>query len=706
MTKSTPPASPGALIATKKPVSVTHHGITLTDDYGWLRASNWQDVMRDPSVLDPEIRAHLEAENAFTDAALADTKDLQARLFTEMKGRIKEDDSSVPSPDGPWAYASSYVTGGQYPRLIRTARDGGAETLMLDGNKEATGRDYWQLGAATHSPDHKLLAYAVDDKGSELYTLRFRDLSTGRDLDDAIPDTRSVVWAADSRTLFYVRMDENHRPLTVWRHVLGTPVSDDVLVYEEADKGFYVGIGKTQSASFILIDVHDHQTSECYLIDAHVPLAPPKLIAARRFGHEFSVEHHVGTDCLIITTNAPGPSGDAVDFRIVTAPVADPVEKNWQELVPHKPGCLILESIALKDHLIRLEREDSLPRIVIREWSTGQEHAIAFDEEAYSLGMSAGYEYETHTLRFTYSSMTTPSELYDYDIPTRTRTLRKRQEVPSGHDASAYVTRRVLAPAKDGELVPVSLLYRKDTPLDGTAPLFLYGYGSYGISIPASFSTTRLSLVDRGFIFAIAHIRGGKDKGYRWYTGGKKETKLNTFTDFIAAGEYLVAKNYTRGGNIVANGGSAGGMLMGVVANMAPELFLGIIADVPFVDVLNTMLDASLPLTPPEWPEWGDPITSKSDYELIRSYSPYENVSAKAYPHIFAYGGLTDPRVTYWEPAKWVARLRELNTSQNLVVLKINMSGGHGGASGRFEQLHEIALDYAFALKITGKAAS
>ena len=690
-TLPTPPRAP------KKPVTVVHHGINLTDDYGWLRAANWQEVMRDPAVLDDAIRAHLEAENAYTDAALAGTKDLQTKLFEEMKGRIKEDDSSVPSPDGPWAYATSYVTGGQYPRLIRTPRDGGDEALLLDGNAEAEGKEYWQLGAATHSPDHKLLAYAVDDKGSELYTLRFRDMATGRDLDDAIPDTRSAVWANDSTTLFYVRMDENHRPLTVWRHLLGTPHSDDVLIYTEADKGFYVGIGKTQSERFIVIDVHDHQTSEAYLIDADAPFGAPQLVTPRRFGHEYAIEHH-GND-LIITTN----SGGAEDFRIVTAPAAGPGESNWRELVPHKPGRLILEATAFKDFLARLEREDGLPRIIIRSWATGAEHAIAFDEEAYSLGMSSGYEFDTTTLRFSYSSMTTPSETYDYDMATRTRTLRKRQEVPSGHDASRYITRRVLAPAVDGELVPVSLLYRRDTPLDGSAPLFLYGYGSYGISIPASFSTTRLSLVDRGFVFAIAHIRGGKDKGYRWYTGGKKETKLNTFTDFIAAGEYLVQNNYTRRGRIVANGGSAGGMLMGVVANMAPELFLGIIADVPFVDVLNTMLDASLPLTPPEWPEWGNPITSKSEYELIRSYCPYENVSAKAYPHIFAYGGLTDPRVTYWEPAKWIARLRELNTSDNLVVLKINMSGGHGGASGRFEQLHEMALDYAFALKVAGR---
>ncbi len=688
--------------APKRPVVVTHHGVTLADDYGWLRAGNWQEVMRDPAVLAADIRTHLEAENAFTEAALADTKDLQAALFEEMKGRIKQDDSSVPAPDGPWAYASSYVTGGQYPRLVRTPRTGGADSVLLDGNKEAEGNEYWQLGAAAHSPDHTLLAYAVDDKGSELYTLRFRDLATGQDLPDAIPDTRSPVWAADSKTVFYVRMDEDHRPLTVWRHVLGTSVADDVLIYEEADKGFYVGIGKTQSGRYIVVDVHDHQTNEAYLIDAEAPLSPLRLINPRRFGHEYGVEHHASSagDRLILTTN----SGDAEDFRIVTAPVGDPGEANWRELVAHKPGCLLIEAVAFKDYLVRLEREDSLPRIVVHAWATGEEHAIAFDEDAYSLGMSSGYEFDTTTLRFNYSSMTTPTEVYDYDMSTRARTLRKRQEVPSGHDASAYVTRRVLAPANDGELVPVSLLYRRDTPLDGSAPLFLYAYGSYGISIPASFSTTRLSLVDRGFVFAIAHIRGGKDKGYRWYTGGKKETKLNTFTDFLAAGEYLVSEGFTQRGRIVANGGSAGGMLMGVVANMAPDLFLGVIADVPFVDVLNTMLDASLPLTPPEWPEWGDPITSASEFALIHSYSPYENVTAKPYPHIFAYGGLTDPRVTYWEPAKWIARLRELNTSNNLVLLKINMAGGHGGASGRFEQLHEIALDYAFALKIADKA--
>ncbi|MEQ1649515.1 MAG: S9 family peptidase [Hyphomicrobiaceae bacterium] len=689
---------PAAPRAEKRPVTVSHHGVSVTDDYGWLRADNWQDVMRDPTALPAEIRAYLEAENAYTDAVLGDTKELQDKLFAEMKARIKEDDNSVPSPDGAWAYYSSFVTGGQYPRVMRSKRDGSGEVVLLDGNAEAQGKDYWQLGSANHSPDHRWLAYAVDDKGSELFTLRIRDLQTGVDLDDAVPDTHGGVWA-DNDTLFYVKLDNDHRPLEVWRHARGTAASADVLVYEEKDKGFYVGLGRTQSARFITIDVHDHQTTEVYLIDSARPFDAPRLVAPRRFGHEYSVEHH--GDDLIIMTNK-----DAEDFQILSAPIASPAEAHWQPLVPHRSGRLIIEAVAYKNYLVRLEREESLPRIVIRRWADGVEHSIAFDEEAYSLGVSQGYEYDTGTLRFTYSSMTTPSEVIDYDIETKTRTLRKRQEIPSGHNPTDYVTRRVFAPARDGETVPVSLLYRKGTPLDGTAPLFLYGYGSYGISIPASFSTTRLSLVDRGFVFAIAHIRGGKDKGYRWYTGGKKHTKLNTFHDFIDAGEYLAKEKFTTRGRIVANGGSAGGMLMGVVANMAPDLFLGIIADVPFVDVLNTMLDASLPLTPPEWLEWGNPIESEKEFALIASYSPYDNVAAKPYPHIFAYGGLTDPRVTYWEPAKWIARLRANSTSDNMIVMKINMAGGHGGASGRFEQLHEMALDYAFALKISDRAGA
>jgi len=693
LTRQLPP------VAQRRPKFSVFHGVELVDEYAWLRAANWQEVMRDPTALDPQIRAYLEAENAYTEAALAGTKDLQAALYAEMKARIKEDDSSVPAPDGPFAYYVSYVTGGQYPRLCRQPRAGGAEEVLLDGNREAEGKAYWQLGASAHSPDHRLLAYAVDDKGSELFTIRIRDLATGHDLPDALPDTRgAIVWARDGRTLFYVRLDANQRPLFVYRHRVGTPVEEDVLVYGERDAGFYVGVGQTQSGRFILIDAHDHQTSEVYLVDADRPEAPPRLVEPRRHGHEYAVEHH--GERLIVTTNSEG----AEDFRICEAPLSAPGQASWREIVPHRPGRLILETVAYRDHLVRLEREDGLPRIVVRRLADGSEHAIAFAEEAYSLGISPGYEFDTATVRFTYSSMTTPAQVFDYDMEDRTRILRKMQEVPSGHDPADYVTRRLHAPAPDGESVPISLLYRRGTPLDGSAPLFLYGYGAYGIAIPASFATGRLSLVDRGFIFAIAHVRGGKDKGYRWYTQGKRERKRNTFTDFIAAGEFLVKEGYTRRGRIVANGGSAGGMLMGVIANEAPDLFLGIIADVPFVDVLNTMLDASLPLTPPEWPEWGNPIESKEDFDIIRSYSPYDNVRPQAYPHIFAYAGLTDPRVTYWEPAKWIARLRHANTGRSLILLKTNMEAGHGGASGRFEALKEVAVDYAFALEIAGKA--
>ena len=694
--------SPNAIaapVARRRPVAAVHHGVKLVDDYAWLRAPNWQEVMRDPAVLDPEIRAHLEAENAYMEAQLSDTHELQETLYAEMKGRIREDDSSVPTPDGAFEYFTSYVTGGQYPRLVRRPRGGATETVVIDGNAEAEGKAYWSLGDTAHSPDHKLMAYAVDEKGSELFTIRFRDMATGRDLDDALPDTRGAfVWGSDGRTLLYVRLDANQRPLFVYRHTVGTPAASDVLVYEEPDAGFYVGVGQTQSGHYLQIVAHDHQTSEIYLIDADKPAGKPRLVAPRRHGHEYSVEH-VG-DRFFITTN----SGDAEDFRICTAPVANPAEANWKEFLPHKPGRFIIETVAFRDHIVRLEREESLPRIVIRRLRDGAEHTIAFDEEAYALGLSAGFEYDTTTLRFSYSSMTTPAQVFDYDMETRERRLRKSQEIPSGHDPADYVTRRMFAPARDGELVPVSILYRKGTRLDGSAPLFLYGYGSYGIPIPASFSTNRLSLVDRGFVFAIAHIRGGKDKGQRWYTDGKLDKKVNTFTDFIAAGQHLAKLGFTRKGRIVANGGSAGGMLMGVIANMAPELFLGIIADVPFVDVLNTMLDETLPLTPPEWPEWGNPILSPAEFATIRGYSPYDNVEAKTYPHIFAYGGLTDPRVTYWEPAKWIAKLREKSTGGNLVMLKTNMEAGHGGASGRFEALKEIAVDYAFALKIAGES--
>jgi oligopeptidase B len=685
--------------ADKRPHADTRHGITRLDDYSWLKAENWQTVMQDPSVLPQDIRAYLEAENTYTEHAMAGTKELQERLFAELKGRIKEDDSSVPAPDGPYAYYSSYVIGAEHPRYCRKKRDlSGDEEILIDGTIEAGSKPFFDFGGFSISPDQELLAWSADDKGSEFFRIRIRDLTAGKDLADEIDNTAGgASWAADGRSFLYTQQDEHHRPLKIFRHVLGTGASADSLVYEETDTGFFAGVGKTQSDRFFVIDTHDHETSEAYLIDTATPDAAPRLIAARQSGVEYDTEHW--EDQLIIRTNAD----DAEDFKIVTAPVAAPGRENWKDLIAHRPGTLVLGVIALKSWLVRLERENGLPRIVVREMKTGAEHEIAFAEEAYALGFGQMREYDTDILRFSYSSMTTPSEVYDYDMRNRTRVMRKRQEVPSGHDPLAYVTRRIQAPAHDGETVPVTLLYRKDTPMDGTAPLWLYGYGSYGITIPASFNTNILSLVDRGFIYAIAHIRGGQDKGYHWYTDGKREKKQNTFHDFNSAARHLIAAGFTSKAQIVAQGGSAGGMLMGAVANMAPELFKAVIAEVPFVDVLTTMLDDTLPLTPPEWTEWGNPIASKEFYDIIAAYSPYDNVAAKDYPNILAVGGLTDPRVTYWEPAKWVARLRDRKTDKNLLLLKTQMEAGHGGAPGRFDRLKEVALVYAFGLMMSGR---
>ena len=679
-------------------MSDVHHAIERADNYAWLRADNWQEVMRDPSALAADIRAYLEAENAYTATAMADTEALQETLFKEMKGRIKEDNSTVPAPDGAYSYFTSYVTGGQHPRLCREPRDGGEFAVLLDGDAMAAGKPFFSLGAVAWSHDHRLLAYAFDDKGSEFFKIKLRDLETGQDLADEVPDMEGEpAWNTEGTAFYYTRVDEYRRPLQVLRHRIGTDAADDELIYQEPDSGFFTRAGESLDRRFVIIGSGDHETSEVRLLDLASPERGLRLVEPRQTNHDYQVEPHEGR--LIILTN----DGGAEDYKIMEAPLENPGRANWREVVPHRPGRLILDVTCFKDYMVRLEREDGLPRIVIRRFADGEEHAIDFAEEAYSLGMTDGYEYDTETLRFTYSSMTTPRQIFDYNMRTRERVLRKTQEVPSGHNAAEYVTRRVFAPTLDGETVPVSLLYRKDTLLDGSAPCLLYGYGSYGMAMPAGFSTNAFSLVDRGFVYAIAHIRGGKDKGYRWYKDGKLDKKTNTFFDFIAAGCYLAEQEFTSAGRIVAKGGSAGGMLMGAVANMAPELFAGIIADVPFVDVLTTMLDETLPLTPPEWPEWGNPIESADAYRTIAAYSPYDNVRSQDYPNILATGGLTDPRVTYWEPAKWVAKLRVHKTDGNLLLLKINMEAGHGGASGRFDRLKEDALAYAFALKVAGK---
>ncbi len=677
--------------AERRPHRITQHGQERIDPYAWLRAKNWQEAMRDPSVLPVDIRRHLEAENEYVRAVMAPLRSLQERIKEEMRGRIKEDDTTAPVPDGPFSYYTRFVTGGEHPLFCR--RDGeGVETVLLDGNLLAEGRPYCRIAACAHSPDHRLIAYTVDLSGSEDYTLAFRDAASGVDLEDRIEQTAgTVVWANDSRTVFYTMRDDKARPRWVYRRALG---GRPTLVYEELDPGFFLTVAKTESGRFILLDSHDHTSGEIRLVDADRPKDPPRMAAMRRPDVEYSLADR--GDRLLILTNDRG----AEDFRIADAPLAAPDPGAWEDLVPHKPGRLILQMLLFRDWVVRLEREDGLPRIVVRALVSGEEHAIAFEEEAYSLGILAGFEYATDTLRFTYASPTTPTHVYDYDMARRTRRLLRKQEVPSGHDPGDYRTRRLTATAADGEAVPITLLYRVDLEFSPSPPCLLYGYGAYGMSIPSGFSTSRLSLVDRGFVYAIAHVRGGTDRGYSWYRAGKLAGKTNSFDDFIAAGRHLAAEGYADG--IVAHGGSAGGLLVGAAANRAPELFKAVLAEVPFVDVLNTMSDPDLPLTPPEWPEWGNPIENEEAFRRIAAYSPYENVAATPYPDIFATAGISDPRVTYWEPAKWIAALRETAEDEPLLLLRTNMTAGHGGASGRFEALDELAELYAFALSRFG----
>jgi oligopeptidase B len=688
-----------APLAPRRPRAFTTHGITITDDYAWLKDENWQEVLRDPQVLNADIRKYLESENDYTESLLGHTGELQKRLVKEMRGRIKEDDSSVPAPDGPFAYMRKFREGGQHELFGRSPRDGGDAQIVLDGDELAAAHEYFKFGGARHSPNHRLEAWSADTKGSEYFTLRVRDWAAGKDSDDTVEETDGeVVWNADSTAFYYVKLDDNHRPMQVWRHRLGTPQADDVLVYEEQDPGWFTHIHESSSGRFCVIAGGDHETSEQRLIDLGNPDTSPRLIAARESGVQYSVADR-GEE-LFILTNADG----AIDFKVVTAPLGSPARANWRDLVPYREGVYILDVEIYAGHMVRLERANALPAIIIRDLNSGDEHAIAFDEAAYALDTMGGYEFDTTNLRFSYSSMTTPSEVYDYDMASRVRVLRKRQEIPSGHNPADYVTTRIMAASHDGAEVPVSILHRKTLRRDGAAPLLLYGYGSYGMAMPASFSANRLSLVDRGFVYAIAHIRGGADKGWGWYLDGKRTRKNNSFEDFAACGRALIEAKYTAAKRIVGHGGSAGGMLMGAAANRAGELFAGIVAEVPFVDVLNTMLDDTLPLTPPEWPEWGNPIESDADFRTILSYSPYDNVAAKDYPAILAMAGLTDPRVTYWEPAKWIARLRATMTSGGPVLLRTNIGAGHGGASGRFHRLDEVAIAYAFALWAVGMA--
>jgi oligopeptidase B len=680
MTENTTPP-----VAEKRPHSFTHHGITIEDPYHWLKDQSY------PKVDDADILAHLKKENAYFESKMASQKPLVDDLFKEMKARIKEDDSSVPQKDGEWIYWSKFEEGGQYRKHYRKAAKGGDDQLILDENELAKGKDYFRLGELEISPDGKLMAYAFDNNGSERFEAKVRDLQAGKDLPDVIPGTlSSIVWTADSKGFVYGLANENWRTDNMRLHRLGDDPAKDTLLYKEADEGFGVGVGLTAQEDWILISAGNNVTSEIRLVPANNPTAKPIMVKPRKVGVQYSVDVRDGK--IWVLTN-----DDHVNFRIATAPLDKPDQ--WTTVIAGSDKTYLTGVSLFKDFFVTESRVNGLDQVDIRRYDTPlKTQGIAFREASYDAGLSSNPEYDTQKLRLSYESMVTPDTVYDYDIASKKLKTLKVQEIPSGYDPSKYTTERLMIKARDGVEVPVSIVYKKGFKEDGSQPLHLYAYGAYGYAIPPGFSTTRLSLVDRGFAYAIAHIRGGDDLGYQWYLDGKLKKRTNTFNDFVDVGKGLIAQGYTSKGKLTASGGSAGGELMGAVANQSPEIFGAIVAHVPFVDVLNTMLDESLPLTPGEWPEWGNPIKDKEAFELLRSYSPYDQVEAKAYPPMLYTGGLNDPRVTYWEPAKMVAKLRAMKTDDNLLMLKINMGAGHGGKSGRWDSLTETAEEYAFLL--------
>lgn len=710
------PSLPSPPCAARIEHTITQLGRVRHDPYAWLKDENWQKVMHAPDALAPTIRAHLEAENAYSDAVLGPIADLRETIFQEMKGRLRDDDASVPMQDGPFAYFQKFLPGSQYPRFFRYPIDNqgeriGPDTLILDGEIEAQGHAFFDLAGIVISPDHRLAAWAFDNKGSEFYEIRIRDLASGRDFALPTPATAApslaqtqgdCVWAADSRNLFWVWRDEHSRPAKVFRHEIGGYTGDsDVCIYEELDPGFFLSLDKTASGRFIQIVSANQVSSEIFWIDAAHPRQSARLFHAREPDLLYAFEDW--NDQFLIHTNADG----APDMKLMLAPVDQTDRRFWRDFVPARPGIAIEQVFVFQDYFVRLERENALKRLIIHHNATQKEHGILFEDAAFDLSGLGASNHDWPWFRFIYSSPRQPAQTFDYHMASGERILRKTQEIPSGFDAEAYVVERFETRAADGALIPVTILRHRDTRVDGSAPVLLYGYGSYSIPIDPRFSIRPFSLVDRGWIWAIAHIRGGGDKGRSWYLDGKLAKKMNSFTDFVAVGRDLVARDYARARRIVAYGGSAGGLLVGAAANLAPDLWGGIIAQVPFVDALSTMSDPSLPLTPPEWPEWGNPLEDETAYDQIAAFSPYDNVGAKPYPPILAVGGLTDPRVTYWEPAKWIAKLRHEAPDHGPFCLKIHMGAGHGGATGRFESLRDDAYDLAFAIfALQSRAAS
>ena len=671
-------------VAPRRPQTATHHGITLEDPYAWLKDPGY------PEVKDAEILGYLEAENAYFEAAMAPHRPLIDRLYEELKGRIKEDDASVPQKDGDWLYWTAFETGGQYRKWWRKPVAGGADQLILDEPALAEGKEYFRLGALAVSNNGRWLAYAIDDNGSERFELRVKDLATGAHLPDVIPGILSeIVWTADDAGFLYGLANAQWRTDNARFHRLGDDPANDVELFKEADEGFRVGVGETSDRQWLVVSTGDHVTSEVYLLPAGDPLAPLKLVSARQPGREYDVDAREGT--LFIHTNDTHPN-----FRLCTASIDAP--DMWEERIAPSDQFYMTGVTIFRDFFVVEGREDGLDQIELHRYEGGAAKRIAFPEASYVAGLGDNPEYAMDVLRIGYESMVTPGTVYDYHVADDRLQVLKVQEIPSGYDAAKYATERLKIRARDGTMVPVSIVYPQGFPRDGSRPLYLYAYGAYGYAVPPGFSTGRLSLLDRGFAFAIAHIRGGDDLGQQWYLDGKLEKRTNSFNDFVDVAKALIDGGWTSAGRIAIAGRSAGGELMGAVVNSDPELWGAVIADVPFVDVLNTMLDAELPLTPGEWPEWGNPIEDKAAFELIRSYSPYDNVRAQAYPPLFISGGLNDPRVTYWEPAKWAAKLRATKTDANLLLLKTNMGAGHGGKSGRFDSLREGAEEHAFVL--------
>ncbi len=682
------PESPEAPVARVEPTELVTNGRTRVDDYYWLRERE-----------NPEVVDYLTAENEYLEAEMEHVADLRETLFDEIVGRIKEDDESVPYRFRDYYYQTRYDEGNEYPIHVR--REGspdGPEQIMVDVNQLAEGHEYYaaSVGVRGISENQRILAFGTDNVGRRKYTIRFLDLETGKFLPDEIPDvTPNVAWAADDRTLFYTRQDpETLRWNQVFRHTLGTDPSEDELVYEETDTEFSVSVGRTKSRDYMFITAYQTLSTEYRYAPAADPAAEFEVILPRQPNHEYSVDHY--GDHFYFRTNR-----DAPNFRLTRAPVANPGFEAWEEVVQHRDSVLLEGFDLFTGHLVTEEREGGLVRLRVIPWNGDAEHYVEFDDPAWMVFTTSNYEFDTPTLRFGYTSMTTPFSTYDYDMPTRARTLLKRTEVVGDFDPSDYRSERLWATARDGRMVPVSLVYRIGFEADGTAPLLLYGYGSYGASMDATFNSARLSLLDRGFVYAIAHVRGGEELGRWWYEEGKLLNKMNTFTDFIDVAEFLVAGGYADPERMFAMGGSAGGLLMGAVVNMRPDLWRGVVAAVPFVDVVTTMLDETIPLTTGEYDEWGDP-NDPEFFDYMLSYSPYDNTAPGDYPNLLVTTGLHDSQVQYWEPAKWVARIRAVKTDGNRLYLHTNMDAGHGGASGRFRRNRETALEYAFLLDLAG----